>query len=307
VITPGVFTGVGSLPFTSAKEAVEYVFQAYEIPFLPQLPQRSLQEHMVYQFLEDFPGFVLTPSQAFIDVEKFNPENLLNKKFSFSFYKALPLFIKKADSVPLIKLQITSPYTIANTLLCSDKQLLSDHPPLCAYLNEFLYYKVSVLLEKFRHQTLLVFFDEPMLTHRNSQEVLTVLNPLVRKLKNPTRFFGVHSCNQWSQKLFQDIFQSEFDMVNFDMKEVGEAIFEDLPSLFQFLKRGWIMWGGVGDDFIERLKNKDLKRKEVFTILNRSLFSLACGTGKLSLEMEKQGVESLKKITKELKREIKVS
>ncbi|MBI3019238.1 MAG: hypothetical protein HYY61_05035 [Deltaproteobacteria bacterium] len=138
-------TGVGSLPFTSVSQAIEHVFAHYEIPFLPQLPKRHLHEQMLYQFLEDFPGFTKAGNRLFIDLDTFEPKKLEHKSFSFSFLGALDAFIQKSKKAPLVKLQVTSPYTIASHLFCSDQKLVLDHPPIYEYLKEFIFHKTQAL------------------------------------------------------------------------------------------------------------------------------------------------------------------
>ena len=168
ILSPCAYTGVGSLPFTSVSQAIEHVFAHYEIPFLPQLPQSHLHEQMLYQFLEDFPGFTKAGNRLFIDLDRFKPQDPKSKIFSFSFLGALDAFIQKSKKVPLVKLQVTSPYTMASHLFCSDQKLVLDHPPIYEHLKEFVLYKTKALLQKFP-QPKLLFFDEPMLSRGNKR------------------------------------------------------------------------------------------------------------------------------------------
>jgi len=49
-VAAGAVTGIGSLPFTSSAEAVRAVAElSPEVPFRPQMPQRSQQESVVGQ------------------------------------------------------------------------------------------------------------------------------------------------------------------------------------------------------------------------------------------------------------------
>ena len=300
------YTGVGSLPFTNANQAIEHVFAHYEIPFLPQLPKQHLHEQMLYQFLEDFPGFTKAGNRLFIDLDTFKPQKLAQKlerkSFLFSFLGALDPFIQKSKNAPLVKLQVTSPYTIASHLFCSDQKLVLDHPPIYEYLKEFIFYKTQALLQKFP-QPKLLFFDEPMLSRANVDEVLPMLEKLIVRM--PDTFFGLHSCNLWSPVLFKKIFLSSFDIINFDMKEGGDALFEEPQALLEFLKKGWLMWGVVPTSFsvdlepsffIHFLKNKCLKKDQILTILSRLLMSPACGTSQVSVGQEQKCATNLKQI-----------
>ncbi|MBI2646357.1 MAG: hypothetical protein HYW85_04935 [Deltaproteobacteria bacterium] len=304
------------MPFTNANQAIEHVFAHYEIPFLPQLPKQHLHEQMLYQFLEDFPGFTKAGNRLFIDLDTFKPQKLEHKSFLFSFLGALDQFIQKSKNAPLVKLQVTSPYTIASHLFCSDQKLVLDHPPIYEYLKEFIFYKTKALLQKFS-QPKLLFFDEPMLSKSNVDEVLPMLEGMVRSLGDPrvrgddnvcgddNLRFGLHSCNLWSPVLFQKIFQSSFDIISFDMKEGGDTLLEEPEALFSFLKKGWLMWGVVPtsfsadlepDFFIRFLKNKCLKKDQILTILSRLLMSPACGTSQVSVGQEQKCAKNLKQM-----------
>ena len=51
-VAAGAVTGIGSLPFTSSRSAVRSVAEfSPEVPFWPQLPQRSERESIVSQGL----------------------------------------------------------------------------------------------------------------------------------------------------------------------------------------------------------------------------------------------------------------
>jgi len=51
-VAAGAVTGIGSLPFTSSTSAVRSVAElSPEVPFWPQLPQRSERENIVGQAL----------------------------------------------------------------------------------------------------------------------------------------------------------------------------------------------------------------------------------------------------------------
>ena len=52
----GLATGIGSLPYKDADEAVDLIFRSCpQIPFWPQLPKKDLREGMVIQFMENLP------------------------------------------------------------------------------------------------------------------------------------------------------------------------------------------------------------------------------------------------------------
>jgi len=87
-------TGIGSLPFASIDEAVSYVLETYDIPYLPQLPTVSQQEFMVTQAREG--GYV-----------------------------ALEPFLKKVPTAGILKLQMAGPLTAGVDITKQASKLLS--------------------------------------------------------------------------------------------------------------------------------------------------------------------------------------
>lgn len=299
-------TGVGSLPFKTAEEAVAHVFSNYDIPFLPQLPRKSSREMMVVQFMEDFPGFKFTPTEAWIELDEFRPLDL--NTFKFSYVSSLALFLKKSQAGKSpIKLQMTGPYTIANSLLCSDRKLIIDHEPIYEYLLQFIQKKAIYLASLISHaKSLMLILDEPMLNPVVAGPIFQEVAPIIIELKKKIQIVGMHSCNLWTPELFLDAFESEFNALSFDFEKGGEEILEDEGALLNYLNKGWVIWGVIPtypfnpkmDEqlFSDFLKNKRLKKEITEAILFRSMFSPACGTGTLTIEQEKSAVQALNKI-----------
>ncbi|MDP1853484.1 MAG: hypothetical protein Q8L26_04715 [Candidatus Omnitrophota bacterium] len=67
-------TGIGSLPYLDAKEALDFVLSCFkgDIAFWPQLPKKSFLEQMMVQFSEKLPGVVidLKNKNIFVDIKK---------------------------------------------------------------------------------------------------------------------------------------------------------------------------------------------------------------------------------------------
>ena len=82
-------TGIGSLPFKEPHQACVFVTRSVDIPFWPQLPQRSFYELMIPQYSEGFPFIV-------IEGEKFWVERGADDRLT-SFYEA----IGKGDDFPI--------------------------------------------------------------------------------------------------------------------------------------------------------------------------------------------------------------
>lgn len=93
---------VGSLPFLSTKEAIQFVKdKSSHLPFLPQLPEMNPQEDMIGQVLRGFElGF--WDEKASVALESFQNE------FSES---------------PRFKIQIAGPYTVSRALSLSEEEV----------------------------------------------------------------------------------------------------------------------------------------------------------------------------------------
>ena len=99
----GLATGIGSLPYQDAEEALELIFKYLPLaPFWPQLPRRNLREGMLPQFSEHLPclkikdgEFVFDPADRDNEFEKFYDRVIaadtdyfaISKDFSLGFYK----------------------------------------------------------------------------------------------------------------------------------------------------------------------------------------------------------------------------
>ena len=100
-LPPCATTGVGSLPFADAGEAVAHVMAAYDVPFCPQLP--LVEGDMVAEWLGADPGRC-----------GWSPERDRERP------RAWEAFLDALDAAPpshgVVKLQVTGPWTLATAL-----------------------------------------------------------------------------------------------------------------------------------------------------------------------------------------------
>jgi hypothetical protein len=74
VIAAGSTTGIGSLPHRNASQAVEFAFDAYDVPAIPSLPRRSPAESSIAQALVGAAGVTLGQyGTVAVDVERLDP------------------------------------------------------------------------------------------------------------------------------------------------------------------------------------------------------------------------------------------
>lgn len=268
---PCSFTGVGSLPHLSAKKAVSYVFRHYEIPYLPQLPNRHPRELMIYQWL------------------------------SPSFYGALDDFLKRVDSKKIFKIQITGPDSSGRALGMTRARFIQF------YTNRVIEFLKRFEVKN----KMWVVFDEPFLDESSMEPLFNDLDRIIKGIERKTKriLFGVHSCNRWTPRIFSRFFKTRLRLVSFDAELGAGALFYDRSKLFRYLKRGFLLWGIVptrkkahekieDDGFLRYLQTKSLQKKEILNILGRSHFTPACGTATLKLEDEQKIARKLLKISR---------
>ena len=62
-------TGIGSLPYIDAGKSADKAFDAFNIPFWPQLPKRSFRENMYCQFSQGLPGVIIDEKKRTIGID----------------------------------------------------------------------------------------------------------------------------------------------------------------------------------------------------------------------------------------------
>ncbi|MFM8269047.1 MAG: hypothetical protein ACKN9V_02570, partial [Pseudomonadota bacterium] len=152
---------VGSLPFKSVKEAIQFVKDnSPHLPFLPQLPELNSQEDMIGQVLR---GFEL---------------GYWDEKASI----ALEAFQNEFCESPRFKIQIAGPHTVARTLSLSIDEIYPKWASL-----------VLGISKQLRQGTftgeLWLQIDEPFWPPKGTAFLLRDLQKEI-----PKSVFGIHSC-----------------------------------------------------------------------------------------------------------------
>lgn len=222
-----------------------------------------------------------------------------------SYYGALDDFLKRYNSQKIFKVQLAGPYTIAKSMI--------DPPDLFENFIEVFIDKTAAFLKLFQVKNKMwIIFDEPFLNELSAGEIFSDLDRIILKIEKKvdgSKFlFGLHSCNRWTPSLFSQFYDTRLRLMSFDMSLGGDAIFQDRQKLFEYLKRGFLLWGIIptrpkryqamkGDHFLRYLQTKNLQKKEVLNILRRSHFTPACGTATLRLKDEQMIARKLREIS----------
>jgi hypothetical protein len=329
-------TGVGSLPQKDALSAINFVFEAlsYQIPFWPQLPQKSFLENMYVQFSEKFPGLVVDEAQKTVSVNTDGQpymdalEECFNKVqaddvdyFSLSngHAQSFHLFTQRLMALGWqgwVKAQIIGPFSFGLSLLDQNKKPILYNPELTELLPLFLSLKVSWMIRQIKVHVktkIIIFIDEPYLvavgTDQNTltrQQVVDKINIVVRLIHANGALAGLHCCGNTDWDL---VLSTEIDILNFDAYGYFDKIALYEKSLLAFLKKGGMPALGIvptNDDLLtEGLEDKlfDVLKKHSKFLTNGALITPSCGLSGLSEAVSKTAIDMCVRLAERLKAE----
>jgi methionine synthase II (cobalamin-independent) len=269
--SPFVTTGIGSFPHQDEKEVFPLIFQSFpEIPFWPQLPNRSFLEGMVVQYSEGFPSLRWSEKEQRVWIEtshgfekeiekfyqRFEEGDLEPFQITEDFARGLRI-LKDLSSkdhrkkIRYIKGQITGPITFGLALADQEQKPVFYDPSLRDILVKHLSSKARWLEEKYNHLfpgiPTMIFFDEPSLSSfgsafsgLNREDVTRSLNECFDTVKG---LKGIHCCGNtdWSVLL-----STHLDILSFDAYDYLDTLSLYPKDLNGFLERGGILaWGIV--------------------------------------------------------------
>ncbi len=276
----GLATGVGSLPFTGVKEAVDLIKRCFpDVPHWPQLPQRGKQENFVHQFLQPLlrTGLLTDDgSKIFFDTTQTDwADNLTSfysiyleyeagdrdalNEFAFpkesaaGFYAFLEELEKGTGSAVLLKGQVVGPITAAFQV--------KDERGRFAYYDDQLrdlIVKTVAVHSAWQAAELgrfglpaLIFVDEPAISIYGQSSYITVTRDMIKDdlrsvfqaVRGVGGLTGVHCCDaiDWSI-----LFEAGPEFVNFDAYNYFSSMLPFVSSLKDYLNQGGALaWGLV--------------------------------------------------------------
>lgn len=314
-IEPFSTTGIGSLPHRSVREAVALVLKSFDIPFWPQLPQRSFRELMIPQYSEGMPCVRVDPEGQSVWFER-NEEEIerfyegytdktriaVSEDYAQGFYEFLKALRGRRR---LLKGHITGPLTFSLGIKDAGGRLL--------YFDEELRELCLMLLKaKARWQVealaphadgVIIFIDEPVLSALGStaylgvsrQEALRLLSECAEAVESAGGIPGIHCCGRAEWPL---VMETGVRILNFDAYEFGDTIGIYPEEIGAFLEKGGILaWGVVPTTEVIRKETEDsirrlfderlgaLARLVPGDLLRRNIMlTPSCGAGSLSVE-----------------------
>jgi methionine synthase II (cobalamin-independent) len=331
-IKPFTTTGIGSMPFTQASQAVELALQSVDIPFWPQLPALGFREQMIPQYAEGMPGIRFDLEEERVWVERNEEEiarfyetsaELPSVAISEDFAKGFYAFINriKTRRFPMLKGHITGPLTF--TLGLKDKQ------DKAIYYDEELRELALMLLKgKARWQIqqlkqfaddVIIFIDEPILSALGStaymgvsnEEISRIISEIADSIIHSGGIPGIHCCGRADWPL---VLGTSVRILNFDVYGFGGTFGLYPEEATAFFERGGILaWGIVptGPEiahedgasilrvFNER-KQQLIKNIPEDLLMNGLMLSPSCGTGSRSSEETMKVFQILMDLKEEL-------
>ena len=310
-------TGIGTLPYKSAEDAVELSLRALDIPFWPQLPSISFLEQMIPQYSEGMPSVRIDTGAETIWYERDEEEIArfyettgdeaarvaMSDDYSKGFYTFMEAV--KGRRFKLLKGHITGPVTFTLGLKDSEGRLLY-------YDEELREIALMLLAAKARWQIdmlssaadeVIIFIDEPILSALgtsaylgvNADEVHRMLSSTVESIQELGAIAGIHCCGRadWPQ-----VMSTGVDIMNFDSYSFGDtlAIYPEETTAF-LDSGGWLAWGIVPttdeirhEDEESVVKRYMLRFDELTRsvpedkLLKRMILTPSCGTGSRTVE-----------------------
>lgn len=271
MITKGMFTVIGSWPFTDVDKITNIIKDNFiDIPAWPQLPKLNFFENMYVQYSEGLPCVVIDEKNEKIFFETSGDlllpiqtvyENFLNENYDYfkiseRYARGLYNFKNKfsgSTRIKLVKGQTLGPISLSLTLTDETKKLIFYNEQLSDAILKSCICK-SIWQAKFLKEfadNVIIFLDEPYLVSFGSafinisrEQVINALNEIIDKLHELDIITGVHCCGNTDWSILID---SNVDILNFDAYTYSNSIMLYPEKINKFLseKNKFLAWGIV--------------------------------------------------------------
>jgi hypothetical protein len=273
-LAPLAATGIGSVPFTDARETVALILETLpQLPYWPQMVQLGFLEDMTAQSARGLPALKLDVENRTVQMDPDLPRDEALAQFyeailsgdlapfafaeqdALGFYALLDLVAVRGCPAPVLKGQLSGPVTFALVVKDADgKPILYDRE-LTQAVSSGLARKAAWQAEKFRElgKEPIVFLDEPSLTGFGSaylpisrEEVTEILSQTLEEVRDAASgpvALGTHCCGNTDWAL---LLTAPLDILSFDSHGYFESLRLYDQALSAFLARGsWLAWGLV--------------------------------------------------------------
>jgi hypothetical protein len=272
-------TGIGSMPFTNADQAVDVSLSKFrEAPFWPQLPKLAFTEKMEIQYSEGMPSIVIDRENgriyfdtvtdyydqfaAFYEtyLAAMDPDtgdgNCTSMAISPNYSKGIYAMEERLRSfdrkLPFIKVQTTGPCSFALTIVDESKRAIYYNEEFRDLAIKALAMKCRWQIQKFQPfaQQVICFVDEPILSAFGSstylslkrEDIVSHLAEMAAAIHADRALAGVHCCGNTEWSILVD---AGMDIINFDAYGYGETITMYPDAIRKHLERGGMLAYGV--------------------------------------------------------------
>jgi hypothetical protein len=214
---------VGSLPFLSFDEALDYVTE-FDIPWFPQLPGRCENDLMIQQM------------QLFLQRDEIAPAMTVWEKH----LEEVADFCERFDQREIIKLQYVGPntfFTYANPNFISAQAQVHYRKLYKQRICEV----VEFVQERFNHQ-LLFFFDEPVFEKFDGLFFNSVIETIAKSFDRSRLQIGLHCCANLSPKALGQLKELKLQWLGLDYRFYREQdhshksqLLLELAQMFQII------------------------------------------------------------------------
>jgi hypothetical protein len=300
----GAVLGIGSLPHTDPGAAVRFVAEyCPEIPFWPQLPQRSAQDDLLLQMLAPVADLLEVLATGRIEVAPERIATLRRRLYSvsarldethasgfFAFEQAL--FAGDFADARLLKGQLYGPLTLARCLYANGCPLYKL-PGIYAALTDYLCRLARWQVTRLRHfgKPVLLVVDEPALAlEAMNSEALKYVRQVLQAIHEAGASSGIHCCSAAHPATLAELAP---DLISFDA-HVGLELYLHHAAIQQFVAGGnWLAFGLIPtlldlsqlaiDDLYARWVGAAIAGDyDLDQLAARSLISATCGLGLLN-------------------------
>ena len=242
-------TGIGSVPFTDAREAAELVLHVH--PDLPAIPQLAVpREGVVAQWADALPEVTVAPDGSLVvDVDRVGEP--LDVSFTSTAHAGILGFLDAATvadhPIQRVKAQVVGPLTLGTALVKAGLGPAVAFERALETVETWLGALEQLLTARLRGARPLIFLDEPALVLWRRDEAPIeredAIDVLSSALAACTAETGVHICGDGDIRLAFEAGPTVLGL------PVTDALIDDVGSIVRHIDAGgWIAWGAVPTD-----------------------------------------------------------
>jgi hypothetical protein len=249
-LTPGLATGIGSLPHRDAQAATTLTLRMHpHLPAVPQLPELSAREALVAQWAGALPEVTLDRDGA-LSIDRNRAGERVAPSFTAETHAGLFAFLDAAEdpgAVPRVKVQIVGPLTLGVALADAGMPVSVAFRRAGEAVRAWVRAIDELLTVRVPHVPVVLFLDEPALVlwkrgaaPLEREEAVDLLSGALAAASGTT---GVHVCGDGDLRL---AFEA-------GPRIVGVPVTDELIADADVFSRhvdadGWIAWGAVPTD-----------------------------------------------------------